>query len=109
MQVRKPTEIFRATCKQELRLLLDAEADAPADTYRRVHVFTPPSPRLHIAIDHPTPNEAGPNRDYAVPPVTLDTTIQFYLQPHQKLFGMVEQGGGFATASILVEYLEGGG
>lgn len=88
--------------------MLDAERGAEDGTYRRVQLFTPPSPQLHISIDHPTPNEAGPNRDYRVGAVGTDQSITFTLQPHQKVFAMVAQGDGFGIASIIVEYLEAG-
>lgn len=86
---------------------MDAERGAEAGTFRRVQIFTPPSPTIHISIDSPTPLQAGLNRDYNVSRVVTDGSIQFHLQPHQKIYGMVAQGDGMGHPTILIEYLEG--
>ena len=102
--VRKPTELIRATCTQELRTLLDAELNAAEGSYRLVTIMTPPEPAIHVSVDHPTPLEAGPDRNYRTPRLPPDSTITFHLQPQQVLYGQSEAGLGFA--SILCEYLE---
>lgn len=103
--VRKPTKLLRATCTQELREILGAEAGAAEGSYRLVTIMTPPEPVLHVSIDSPTPLQAGPDRNYRVPRLPPDSSISFHLQPQQVLYGQSEAGLGFA--SILCEYLEG--
>jgi hypothetical protein len=103
MKVRKPTYLGRVTVDQQLQMVLDVE-EAPAGTYRSVQLLIPNSPQFHFTIDHPTPNEAGPNRNYKTTPVPPGAQITFCLQPHQKLYAHVTKGEGFA--GIIIEYLE---
>ncbi len=109
MKVRKPTYLGRITVDQQLEMVLDAELGpdgelAPVGTYRSVQILIPNSPQFHWVIDHPTPLEAGPNRNYKTTPVPPGAQITFCLQPHQKLYAHVTKGEGFA--GIIIEYLE---
>ena len=104
MKVRKPTYLGRITVDQQLKMVLDAEEDAPTGTYRSVQLLIPNSPQLHFAIDGPTPLEAGPNRNYKTTPVPPGAQITFCLQPEQKLYAQATKGQGFP--GIIIEYLE---
>jgi hypothetical protein len=106
MKIRKPTECRRVTCSQELELKLDSEAGSVEGTYRRVTLIIPSSPKFHFSFDTPTPNIAGPNRDFYVPDFSGPLSIVFCLAPAQKLYGQVDQGEGMGFATMIIEYLE---
>jgi hypothetical protein len=84
--------------------VLGPDEGAPADTYRAVQILIPNSPQLGFTIDHPTPDEAGPNRNYKIPEVPPGAQITFHLQPQQRLYACAFTGQGFP--SLLIEYLE---
>lgn len=104
MKVRKPTITTRETCGQELRLILDKDVGAPAGSYRRVVLMTPPSPVMNVSIDQPTPTQIAGGRGYMVPRFSPDTSFSFCLQPDQQVYAMATEG--FGSISIICEYLE---
>ena len=120
--LRKPTQLLRVTVSQELQPILLAEEGVPEGAYRKVTIFTPQSPVIHLTLDtggvpsppsanskNPatTPLKVGPNRDYKTPPLSVDASLSFCLLPQQQVFAQAEQGGGFAVLAVLVEYMEG--
>jgi hypothetical protein len=104
MRIRKPVEFLRAPMGQELREVLGPEDDAPTGTYRKVQILTPAQPAMVFTVDHPTPEEAGPNRKYDLPPVPPGVVIPIHLLPNQRLYAAAQVGMGFAM--LVVEYME---
>ncbi len=104
MGLRKPTEIRRITCTQELNLLVDAEHDAPSGTERNIQLLVPDGAIFRFSIDSPTPLEAGPNRPYKLSLMPSGQTIEFRLQPEQMVYGQVDAGIG--ESSVIIEYVE---
>lgn len=106
MHVRKPTYSGRITVDQQARLVIDAEEGADDGTYREVQLIVPDSPLVLMAIDHPTPLEAGPNRAaYKFTPLAAGTQIVFNLQPQQKVYLVAQSGQAFP--GVIIQYLEG--
>ena len=103
MKLRKPTQLLRRVLSQELGLILDAEP-TELEVTRRVQIFVPESPQVFLSIDTPSPLDVALNRTYQVPAVTPNVTLEFQLQPQQRIFGMV--GVGQAILGVLVEYKE---
>lgn len=84
--------------------MLGPEEDAAAGTYRKVQILTPAQPAMVFTIDHPTPEEAGPNRKYDLPPFPPGQVIPVHLQANQRLYAAAQNGMGFAM--LVIEYLE---
>lgn len=105
MRVRKPTEMFRATVSQEIRVILGPEKGAGSPyAYRRVHLIVPPSPQISAGLDV-TPDEEGLNRSYKLSDMPSGSPIVFTLLPEQSLVASAVTN--FVEASLIVEYLEG--
>lgn len=69
--------------------------------------FTPPAPRIAIAIDAPTPDEAGPGRAYQLMELPANIMVPIWLQPQQAVFATVVPGaGGFGTLGYICEFLD---
>lgn len=103
--LRKPTEISRVTCTQELRLLVGPEDNAPEGSERNIQLLVPAGSEFRFSIDHPSPLEAGPNRNYKIAVVPSGQTVEFRLQRHQVIYGQTDDRIG--EASVIIEYLEG--
>jgi hypothetical protein len=104
MRIRKPAELKRCTADQQLREVLGPELDAPDGTYRKVQICTPREPAMVFTIDHPTPDEAGPNRKYDLPPLPSGQCIPVCLMPNQRIYAAAQTGEAFAV--LVIEYLE---
>lgn len=103
--IRKPTEVIRATCIQELRVILGPEAGpVPVGGYRKVQVMIPPSPTIFLMLDV-DPRELGLNRTYKVPVMSSGARLELHLLPHQFIIAASEERIG--DVSLVVEYLGG--
>ena len=118
LKPRKPTQTFRETVKQEAAIILGPEDDAPANSFRKVTVLVPESPRVYFDIDrnvqqgfydestNPDKPDIGPNRNYTMPPAPTGQCISFVLLPGQHILAMADDG--YAIFMIIVEYFQGG-
>jgi hypothetical protein len=104
MRIRKPAELRRCTADQQLREVLGPELDVPDGSYRKVQICTPREPAMVFTIDHPTPEEAGPNRKYDLPPLPPDQRFPVRLLKNQRLYAAAQTGEAFAV--LIIEYLE---
>lgn len=98
---RKPTLILRENITQDLRVVLEPELDAPADSYRRVQVLIPPSPDVFVGLDV-SPEELGINRTYKVPLMAPGAQIPLHLQAHQFIIAAVGESN--TPLTIIVEF-----
>lgn len=101
---RKPTEMFRATVGEDLRMVLGAEPGVPEGGYRQVQLLVPESPAVHFVIDKPDPAAAGPARSYKTCPIPGGAQVTFTLQRSQKLYAQATEAKAHCT--IIVEYFE---
>ncbi len=103
---RRKTEFLKTTLAQELRLILGPENPLPPSpkAYRRVVIMVPPTPACVYSLDHPSPEEAGPNRTYDLPIIQAPRTHEITVGSSQRLYAACRAG--MAEAALIVEYVE---
>lgn len=97
--VLKPSKMFRGTCVQEWRIIVD-----PEDVFREVQLFIPDSPRVSLLLDT-DPKDLGLNRNYKGVGVPPGQNITIRLAPGQFVLGIAHEN--FAEVGVIVEYPAG--
>lgn len=90
-----------------MREIVGAEYDAPPGAIRRVQLLTQPGPRVAIAIDTPTPDQAGPGRTYKLTALPTNAVIKVYLQANQAMYAATMPGeGGMSEFGYICEFFD---
>jgi hypothetical protein len=106
MRLCAPTKIIRATLSQEIRVVLPADDSSAGSLIRCVQIVPPPEPLLYVGLDvHP--HEIGLNNVKHLAEIVGGRIIKFHLRPEQWVVMAADQG--FASVTIVVEYLVAGG
>jgi hypothetical protein len=106
-QLRKPTTVERVTVDLQAQMIVDVDHGAPPGTVRRVRLLCQPGPRVAIAIDEPTPVQAGPGRVYKFVSLPQDIQLPIWLQPQQAIFAVVVPGtGGMSELGYICEFFD---
>jgi hypothetical protein len=106
MRLCAPTKIIRATLSQEIRCVLPAEDTASDSLVRYVQIVPPPDQLLYIGVDI-YPHEIGLNNVKQLAEILGGRVVRFHLRPEQWVVMAADQG--FASVTIVVEYLVAGG